>query len=190
MRSEESLVNIGAGEGNRTLVSGLGSPHSTIGPHPLSQNDLIPTRLPDGIQGVIFIRKIPGAAQVMDGQYLWKYAPQMPYSQTAPPITLSTILHKSHKTPRCMLLQSEGIRVIDRGLTSVTCLKMEGAGAAWTKWTVCEGIAHDQHITASAIGLRPFFTFHPSIDMPLEVVSSTKNRTIWQRPHKFTFVRP
>ncbi len=24
----------GAGEGNRTLVSGLGSPHSTIGPHP------------------------------------------------------------------------------------------------------------------------------------------------------------
>ena len=26
----------GAGEGNRTLVSGLGSPHSTIEPHPLS----------------------------------------------------------------------------------------------------------------------------------------------------------
>ena len=24
----------GAGEGNRTLVSGLGSPHSTIEPHP------------------------------------------------------------------------------------------------------------------------------------------------------------
>ena len=28
------LYVIGAGEGNRTLVSGLGSPHSTIGPHP------------------------------------------------------------------------------------------------------------------------------------------------------------
>jgi hypothetical protein len=28
-------VVIGAGEGNRTLVSGLGSPHSTIEPHPL-----------------------------------------------------------------------------------------------------------------------------------------------------------
>ena len=28
-------VRRGAGEGNRTLVSGLGSPHSTIEPHPL-----------------------------------------------------------------------------------------------------------------------------------------------------------
>ena len=27
---------IGAGEGNRTLISGLGSPHSTTEPHPLS----------------------------------------------------------------------------------------------------------------------------------------------------------
>ena len=29
------LIMNGAGEGNRTLVSGLGSPHSTIEPHPL-----------------------------------------------------------------------------------------------------------------------------------------------------------
>ena len=28
------LIISGAGEGNRTLVSGLGSPHSTIEPHP------------------------------------------------------------------------------------------------------------------------------------------------------------
>jgi hypothetical protein len=28
-------TNIGAGEGNRTLVSALGRPHSTIEPHPL-----------------------------------------------------------------------------------------------------------------------------------------------------------
>ncbi len=28
------IFRSGAGEGNRTLVSGLGSPHSTIGPHP------------------------------------------------------------------------------------------------------------------------------------------------------------
>ena len=31
----EGLFKSGAGEGNRTLVSGLGSPHSTIEPHPL-----------------------------------------------------------------------------------------------------------------------------------------------------------
>jgi hypothetical protein len=31
----KSLIISGAGEGNRTLVSGLGSPHSTIEPHPL-----------------------------------------------------------------------------------------------------------------------------------------------------------
>ena len=31
----KSLIINGAGEGNRTLVSGLGSPHSTIEPHPL-----------------------------------------------------------------------------------------------------------------------------------------------------------
>src|SRR6185503_9513815 len=30
----KSLIISGAGEGNRTLVSGLGSPHSTIEPHP------------------------------------------------------------------------------------------------------------------------------------------------------------
>src|ERR1051326_3047275 len=30
----KSLIINGAGEGNRTLVSGLGSPHSTIEPHP------------------------------------------------------------------------------------------------------------------------------------------------------------
>ena len=30
----KSLIMIGAGEGNRTLVSGLGSPRSTIEPHP------------------------------------------------------------------------------------------------------------------------------------------------------------
>jgi hypothetical protein len=30
----KSLIMNGAGEGNRTLVSGLGSPHSTIEPHP------------------------------------------------------------------------------------------------------------------------------------------------------------
>ena len=31
----------GAGEGNRTLVSGLGSPHSTIEPHPRRETELI-----------------------------------------------------------------------------------------------------------------------------------------------------
>src|SRR5208282_6695492 len=30
------LIINGAGEGNRTLISGLGSPHSTTEPHPLS----------------------------------------------------------------------------------------------------------------------------------------------------------
>ena len=29
------IINNGAGEGNRTLISGLGSPHSTTEPHPL-----------------------------------------------------------------------------------------------------------------------------------------------------------
>ena len=29
------LIINGAGEGNRTLISGLGSPHSTTEPHPL-----------------------------------------------------------------------------------------------------------------------------------------------------------
>src|SRR6266566_9970208 len=33
--------DIGAGEGNRTLISGLGSPHSTTEPHPLRLTDLI-----------------------------------------------------------------------------------------------------------------------------------------------------
>ena len=33
----KSLIINGAGEGNRTLVSGLGSPHSTIEPHPLTK---------------------------------------------------------------------------------------------------------------------------------------------------------
>src|SRR5713101_260417 len=32
--TRKSLIINGAGEGNRTLVSGLGSPHSTIEPHP------------------------------------------------------------------------------------------------------------------------------------------------------------
>ncbi len=32
----KSLIMNGAGEGNRTLISGLGSPHSTTEPHPLS----------------------------------------------------------------------------------------------------------------------------------------------------------
>ena len=32
--TEEKAVDIGAGEGNRTLVSGLGSPQSTIEPNP------------------------------------------------------------------------------------------------------------------------------------------------------------
>jgi hypothetical protein len=31
-----SCLRLGAGEGNRTLISGLGSPHSTTEPHPLS----------------------------------------------------------------------------------------------------------------------------------------------------------
>ena len=31
----------GAGEGNRTLVSGLGSPHSTIEPHPRRETELV-----------------------------------------------------------------------------------------------------------------------------------------------------
>ncbi len=31
----KSLIFNGAGEGNRTLISGLGSPHSTTEPHPL-----------------------------------------------------------------------------------------------------------------------------------------------------------
>src|SRR5215472_431379 len=31
----KSLIINGAGEGNRTLISGLGSPHSTTEPHPL-----------------------------------------------------------------------------------------------------------------------------------------------------------
>src|SRR6266481_8737426 len=34
----KSLIINGAGEGNRTLVSGLGSPHSTIEPHPRARN--------------------------------------------------------------------------------------------------------------------------------------------------------
>jgi len=34
------LIMNGAGEGNRTLVSGLGSPHSTIEPHPHRENEL------------------------------------------------------------------------------------------------------------------------------------------------------
>jgi hypothetical protein len=34
-------VESGAGEGNRTLVSGLGSPHSTIEPHPHSSELLL-----------------------------------------------------------------------------------------------------------------------------------------------------
>src|SRR4051794_41155739 len=33
----------GAGEGNRTLVSGLGSPHSTIEPHPLRCSSVVAT---------------------------------------------------------------------------------------------------------------------------------------------------
>jgi hypothetical protein len=36
------LIINGAGEGNRTLVSGLGSPHSTIEPHPLLSPEFIP----------------------------------------------------------------------------------------------------------------------------------------------------
>ena len=45
LRSRANLLKIidyigfhrsGAGEGNRTLVSGLGSPHSAIEPHPLT----------------------------------------------------------------------------------------------------------------------------------------------------------
>ena len=31
-----SFMKLGAGEGNRTLISGLGSPHSTTEPHPLT----------------------------------------------------------------------------------------------------------------------------------------------------------
>ena len=30
------FTRVGAGEGNRTLISGLGSPHSTTEPHPPS----------------------------------------------------------------------------------------------------------------------------------------------------------
>ncbi len=37
------LIMNGAGEGNRTLVSGLGSPHSTIEPHP--QSDFAPSNI-------------------------------------------------------------------------------------------------------------------------------------------------
>ena len=35
------VIKIGAGEGNRTLVSALGRPHSTIEPHPLTMQDII-----------------------------------------------------------------------------------------------------------------------------------------------------
>src|SRR5262245_51831992 len=37
-----SRLASGAGEGNRTLVSGLGSPHSTIEPHPQCTDVLNP----------------------------------------------------------------------------------------------------------------------------------------------------
>jgi hypothetical protein len=46
----EAVIN-GAGEGNRTLVSGLGSPHSTIEPHPLPV--LLSYRLDSRLQGFI-----------------------------------------------------------------------------------------------------------------------------------------
>src|SRR5690348_2537181 len=35
-RKPKRVLKLGAGEGNRTLISGLGSPHSTTEPHPLS----------------------------------------------------------------------------------------------------------------------------------------------------------
>src|SRR5580765_4412745 len=38
----KSLIINGAGEGNRTLISGLGSPHSTTEPHPLIADGYIP----------------------------------------------------------------------------------------------------------------------------------------------------
>jgi hypothetical protein len=41
----KSLIINGAGEGNRTLVSGLGSPHSTIEPHPQSKAMLCISKL-------------------------------------------------------------------------------------------------------------------------------------------------
>ena len=39
-QSRKQLILNGAGEGNRTLVSALGRPHSTIEPHPLNHKEL------------------------------------------------------------------------------------------------------------------------------------------------------
>src|SRR5262245_30558964 len=39
------LIISGAGEGNRTLVSGLGSPHSTIEPHPQRVSTIFTARV-------------------------------------------------------------------------------------------------------------------------------------------------
>jgi hypothetical protein len=47
----------GAGEGNRTLVSGLGSPHSTIEPHPRPTRFIV-TSDAMGAQGVSAERRI------------------------------------------------------------------------------------------------------------------------------------
>ncbi len=48
-----SLIINGAGEGNRTLVSGLGSPHSTIEPHPHSA-EILCSKFFRGAQQVCF----------------------------------------------------------------------------------------------------------------------------------------
>src|SRR5262249_1917310 len=42
----KSLIINGAGEGNRTLVSGLGSPHSASEPRPLTASGLVAPREP------------------------------------------------------------------------------------------------------------------------------------------------
>jgi hypothetical protein len=47
-------LKIGAGEGNRTLISGLGSPHSTTEPHPLRLSPRLP-----------FTRSVPGAQELI-----------------------------------------------------------------------------------------------------------------------------
>ena len=44
----KSMQINGAGEGNRTLISGLGSPHSTTEPHPLSLRFGLSGRSPQG----------------------------------------------------------------------------------------------------------------------------------------------
>ena len=44
----------GAGEGNRTLISGLGSPHSTTEPHPLPKNCITGNRSGELMQQLSF----------------------------------------------------------------------------------------------------------------------------------------